>query len=397
LRLLRNLASFFFLIVTATSTSWAQSATVDGIRFGHSGDTTRFVLDLSRETKPRIFLLSSPNRVVVDLPNTSWNQTTNVAASGVVEGYRHGLFSANVYRIVLDLKNAATVYKSFPLPARGGYGSRYVIDLKAASQTSFNAEVKASRAKRVVSSVTTETVAIPQVRRKNGKRIIVVDPGHGGVDPGTLGRGGANEKTITLKISKAIKRQLEATGKYIVHLTRTKDIYIPHRRRFAHARSVGADLFISVHVDSINNPKVRGGTVYTLNEKASDKEAAMLAAKENKSDILAGVDLGETNNEVSNILIELAQRETMNSSARFAEILVPEMRRQVTMHKRGHRFANLLVLKSPDVPSVLVETGYITNKADARMLNSTDGARRISRAINSAVDRYFETLVAQGR
>ena len=398
MRLLRFLASFFLFCVGGGLAAIAQDVSIDGIRFGQNGDTTRFVLDLSKEIQPRIFLLSAPNRVVIDLPNTTWKQSNNVTASGVVEGYRHGLFSANVYRIVLDLNAAATVHKAFTLPARGGYGDRYVVDLKRSSQTQFNAAVKSTRANRMSAvAVTASAPTPPVVRRSDGKRVIVVDPGHGGVDPGTLGRGGANEKTITLKISKAIKRQLEATGRYKVYLTREKDIYIPHRRRFGKAKMVGADLFISVHVDSIKNPKVRGGTVYTLNEKASDSEAARLAAKENKSDVLAGVDLAETNNEVSNILIELAQRETMNSSARFAEILVPEMRQQVTMHKRGHRFANLLVLKSPDVPSVLVETGYITNKADARMLNSNEGARRISRAMSKAVDKYFETLVAQGR
>ena len=150
-------------------------------------------------------------------------------------------------------------------------------------------------------------------------------------------------------------------------------------------------------MDAIKNPKVRGGTVYTLNERASDKEAARLARKENKSDVLAGVDLGDTNDEVSSILIDLAQRETMNSSAQFAEILLPEMRKQVRMHKKGHRFANLLVLKSPDVPSILLETGYQTNKTDARMLNSRNGQRSISKAIRAAADKYFETLVAQGR
>ena len=397
MRLLKLLASIFAVFSIVSGVVSAQDVTVNSIRFGQNGDTTRFVLDLSKGVQPKIFLLSTPNRIVIDLPNGSWNQKETIKPSGVIDGYRHGLFSANIYRIVLDLKAPATIHKSFPLPARGGYGNRYVIDMKPAAQLSFNKAVTATRANRVSSPVVTANAGKPPERRQDGKRIIVVDPGHGGVDPGTLGRGGANEKTITLKISKVIKRQLEATGRYKVYLTREKDIYIPHRRRFGRAKQVGADLFISIHVDAIKNSKVRGGTVYTLNERASDKESARLAAKENKSDVLAGVDLAETNNEVSNILIELAQRETMNSSARFAEILVPKMRQQVNMHKRGHRFANLLVLKSPDIPSVLVETGYITNKADARMLNSRDGARRISRAINGAVDSYFETLLAQGR
>ncbi|MEX0299637.1 MAG: N-acetylmuramoyl-L-alanine amidase [Kordiimonas sp.] len=371
---------------------------MDGIRFGQNGDTTRFVIDLSKETTPKIFLLSNPNRIVIDLPAAKWNSGRDIKAAGVVNGYRHGLFSSNVYRIVLDLKQPATVVKSFPLPARNGYAERYVIDMKPSGQTAFDEAVKLTRANRVAAPIVTAQVPqAAQKRRADGKRVIVVDPGHGGVDPGTLGRGGENEKTIVLKISREIKKRLEATGRYKVYLTRDKDIYIPHRQRFGYAKKVGADLFISVHVDAIQNPKVRGGTVYTLNETASDKEAARLAAKENKSDILAGVDLAETNSEVSNILIDLAKRETMNSSAMFAEILLPSMRQQVRMHKRGHRFANFLVLKSIDVPSVLVETGYITNRTDAKMLNSREGARRISVAMRDAVDKYFQTLVAQGR
>lgn len=335
--------------------------------------------------------------MVVDLPEVRWQVQSEAKALGAVAGYRHGLFSADTYRIVLDLKREAVVTKAFSLPARNGYSNRYVIDLKAAGSSEFNTAVAASRAERSRRVVAPAPALVRRVARTDNKRVVVVDAGHGGVDPGTLGRFGANEKVLTLKISREIKKELEATGRYKVYLTRNNDIYIPHRKRFGLARDVNADLFISVHVDAIANSKVRGGTVYTLNERASDKEAARLAAKENKSDILAGVDLAETNNEVSSILIDLAQRETMNSSAEYAEILLPAMRQEVRMHKKGHRFANLLVLKSPDVPSILLETGYQTNKADAKMLNSTAGQKKIARAIRKATDRYFETLVAQGR
>lgn len=396
----RRVSVFLFLVLLLPQVmpASAKDATIDGVRFGLNGDVTRFVMDLSKGIEPNVFLLSSPNRVVIDIPNAQWTSAKSITTSGVVSGYRHGLFNAETYRIVLDLKEAAAIHKAFALPARAGYPDRYVVDLKPTTTAAFEkavAESRAARRKSYTPVVTTPTPA-PQ-RRSDGRRVIVVDPGHGGVDPGTLGRNGANEKTIVLKISRELKKVLEGTGRYKVYLTRNRDIYIPHRQRFDKAKAVGADLFISIHVDAIANPKVRGGTVYTLNEKASDAEAARLAAKENRSDILAGVDLAETNDEVSNILIELAQRETMNSSAKFAEILVPEMRQQVRMHKRGHRFANLLVLKSPDVPSVLVETGYITNRQDERLLNSREGATRISRAITQAVDKYFDTLIAQGR
>lgn len=398
--MLRILGPMMLLCLAVSSISqslFAQDVSISGLRFGKNGETTRFVLDLSSAVKPRIFLLSSPSRVVIDLPEVNWAVKNEAKALGAVAGYRHGLFSSDTYRIVLDLKQEAVVSKAFSLPARSGYTDRYVVDLRPANKREFSSAVAASRLER--SRITTaEAPAAPRpAPRSTDRRIVVVDAGHGGVDPGTLGRFGANEKILTLQISREIKKELEATGRYKVYLTRDKDVYIPHRKRFGLAREVGADLFISVHVDAIANPKVQGGTVYTLNETASDKEAARLAAKENKSDILAGVDLGETNNEVSSILIDLAQRETMNSSAEFAEILVPAMREEVRMHKKGHRFANLLVLKSPDVPSILLETGYQTNKSDARMLNSAAGQRRIAKAIRKASDRYFETLVAQGR
>ncbi|PCI61494.1 MAG: N-acetylmuramoyl-L-alanine amidase [Kordiimonadales bacterium] len=384
-----------FILVSVGSSLQAQDIKIEGLRFGKTADATRFVLDVSGQINPRVFMLSNPNRIVIDVPNANWGTKKNVKVSGLVAGYRHGLFSSDVYRIVLDLKSAATVKNRFALPASGRRSNRYVIDLKPATSAQFVKAVADTRKIRISNRETRAPVIEP--RKKNGKRVIVLDPGHGGPDPGTLGRSGANEKTITLKIAKEIKARLEATGRYKVYLTRTRDIFVRHRRRFALAKSVDADLFISVHVDAIDNKKVRGGTVYTLNERASDKEAARLAAKENRSEILAGVDLAETTDEVSNILIELAQRETLNNSARFAEILVPEMRGQVRMHKRGHRFANFLVLKSPDVPSVLIETGYITNREDARMLSSKEGQRRISKAINIAVDKYFDTLLALGR
>lgn len=394
--ILRLVVALALLCFGGSVSVFAQDIDITGVRFGKNGQTTRFVIDVSAQIKPRIFMLASPRRLVIDIPRSNWKSQKTVKASGLVEKYRHGLFSTDTYRIVLDLKDPAIVQKSFSLPAGNGYSNRYVIDLKKTSQSDFLAAVKSSKPQ-IAKTVAQAPVLDTEQKPYDGKRVIVVDAGHGGPDPGTLGRYGSNEKILTLKISREIKKELEKTGRYRVYLTRNKDIYIPHRKRFEVAKRLGADLFISVHVDSIANSKVRGGTVYTLNENASDKEAARLAAKENKSDILAGVDLAETNNEVSSILIDLAQRETMNNSAQFAEILVPEMRRQVRMHRKGHRFANFLVLKSPDVPSVLIETGYQTNKQDAKMLNSRDGQRRIAKAVSAGVNKYFDLQTALGR
>ena len=179
-------------------------------------------------------------------------------------------------------------------------------------------------------------------------------------------------------------------------MTRDTDIYIPHRQRFEYARKAGADLFISIHADSIKNSKVRGATVYTLSETSSDKEAAALARKENKSDLIAGIDLRGESTDVANILVDLAMRETMNYSARFAGYLVPELGKEVMLRENSHRFAGFLVLKAPDVPSVLLEIGYISNREDAKQMTSRQGRERIARAISDAVENYFTSIVASG-
>ena len=383
------------------STLVGMAADVTGLRIGQNGDVTRLVIDMKGKVTPQYFLLANPNRIVVDLPGANWRASRTLPATGVIDKYRHGKFSTDVYRLVIDLKSAATVKSAFSLPARDGYGPRFVIDIQPSTQAAFDAAVKSTRSVRPRDQ---QPVRIPlpdsdtgQSSGKGRKRVIVVDPGHGGVDPGAIGVLGVNEKVITLNLSRQIKRVLEATGRYRVFLTRDKDIYIAHRKRFDFARRVNADFFISIHADSIKNRNIRGGSVYTLNDRASDHEAALLAAKENKSDVIAGVDLGGTDDEVSSILIELAQRETLNYSAQFAEILVPEMRKQVRMLKTGHRYASLMVLRSPDIPSVLVETGYLSNREDARLLNSRTYQQKIARSMLNALDKYFEEMTALGR
>ncbi len=385
------------LMLAGTSALLAKDIDISGIRFGQNGEVTRFVLDVSEKAEPSIFLLADPYRVVIDLPEADWRASDKVKGEGAVDGFRHGLFAPGIYRIVLDLKAPAIVKKSFHLAPRGGYGHRLVIDLETTSRTQFLTAVKDSKkARPVMVSKATPDVVSPR-RSVTGKRIIVIDAGHGGPDPGNLGVIGVHEKVIVLAIARAVRDELNATGRYDVRMTRDRDIFWPVRERFRIARRHGADLFISIHADSISKPNVSGASVYNLSETASDKEAARLAARENKSDVIAGVNLEQADDEVSSILIDLAQRETMNFSAQFAAILVSELERDVPMLRRGHRFANLGVLKAPDVPSVLLEAGYLTNKQNARFLNSRDGQRRIAKAVRRAIDRYFEQMVALGR
>lgn len=234
------------------------------------------------------------------------------------------------------------------------------------------------------------TKSASNTKKSKIKPMIVIDPGHGGVDPGALGTDGTMEKNITLAVAQALKKELQSSGHYRVMLTRDKDIYIPLRDRFKIARDNGADLFISLHADSHNNPLLRGASVYTLSDNASDAEAAALATQENKSDIIAGVDLSKQNGMVTDILIDLAQRDTINLSSRFAGQLVTELKSDTLMLEHSHRSAGFAVLKAPDVPSVLIEMGYISSSKDQALLLNKQHQAKLAKAIRRAVDDFFD-------
>jgi N-acetylmuramoyl-L-alanine amidase len=224
------------------------------------------------------------------------------------------------------------------------------------------------------------------------KRVIAIDPGHGGVDPGTVGGSGTYEKHITLSMAREIRDRLQATGRYKVVLTRDRDIFVRLRDRIAVSREAGAELFVSIHADAIENRRIRGLSVYTLSEKASDKEAAALAEKENKADLIAGIDLTKETPEVTNILIDLAQRESMNQSARFAARLVKELARETKLLRNTHRFAGFVVLKAPDVPSVLMELGFLSNRQDEAALKRKSYRAKLIAAMARASDAYFSRI-----
>lgn len=376
----------------------ARSISITKIRFGKlTGGGTRVVIESSAKLDPQLLLLKSPYRVVLDIPGGTWAMKGNSKSLGVVNAYRHNYFDPKTYRIVLDLKQPAKVLKSFTLSPRSGYGHRYVIDLSPTSANVFSDAAKQSiKVNREKSVKTYKDVKGYTAKKSKGKKVIVLDAGHGGKDVGTVGRyGGAHESILTLAIARELKKKLDSTGKYKIYLTRNSDILLDHRFRFELARRFEADLFISIHVDAVDNTKTRGGSVYTLSEKSSDAEAARLARKENKAHIIAGMDLNNEDKQVSSILIELAQRQTLNYSSQFAELLVKEMRKEVRMLKTAHRYAPLMVLKAPDLPSVLVESGYQTNKSDAKLLNSKAGRAKLIRGIVRGIDNYFATVKSQ--
>lgn len=381
-----------FLVVGQSSLGQASRAApvVLGVRTGEQPTATRFVLDLSEAIEFRVFVLPNPYRVVIDLPEVDWRvEPTADIGQGLIRNFRFGLFEAGVSRVVLDVDGPVRVQRSFLLPPNGAFPHRFVLDIAPVNAADFTTVAGLPPPPPPQARTPARTP-----RRKGGdsRPTIVLDPGHGGIDPGTVGARGTFEKKITLSVAKELRRQLVDSGRYRVVLTRDKDVFVRLGRRVEIARAAGADLFVSLHADSIKNRRVRGAAVYTLSETASDAEAAALAAKENRADVIAGLHLEGESTEVTTILIDLARRETMNLSAGFAALLVPEIRRNGKVLRNDHRVAGFAVLKAPDVPSILVEMGYLSNRQDEKLLLSRAYQRRISTAMVRAVDRYFREI-----
>ncbi|WP_037255675.1 N-acetylmuramoyl-L-alanine amidase [Rhodovibrio salinarum] len=396
-RLGHRLAGLLVLLVlaglAAPQSAQADDPTVSAVRLGQHPDKTRFVMELSTAAPYEVFTLSNPYRVVIDLPQVDWQIPENKmgeADVGLVRALRFGLFSPTTSRVVLDAKTPVAIDKVFRLSPREGYPYRLVVDMKRVSQTRF-----ASLSDRRITSEEPLPKPDPQQRapepdRGDKRPTIVLDAGHGGVDPGAIGVSGTHEKDIVLDYAKHLRELLESTGRYRVVLTRQRDIFLRLRERIKLAQEAEGDLFISLHANTHNSGKIRGASVYTLSENASDKEAAQLAAKENKSDIIAGVNLGGQTKVVSQILIDLAQRETMNESKHFANVLVDELGQSVKLLGNTHRYAGFAVLKSPNIPSVLVEIGYMTNRQEEQQLLTASHRRKVNQEILDAVDSFFE-------
>ncbi len=384
----------------------AAGVEVTAVRLGVHGKRVRVVLESGAKLDAAPFVLVRPYRIVLDLPQVIWRLPAGIGGTGkgFVTGYRYGQFMPHRDRMVFDLKAPAVVKKSFVIPPVKGQSWRFVLDLERASASAAEAMARAGKPATAVEPTPAAVPKppaptagkAPKTPPKPRKKVVVLDPGHGGIDPGASGHVRKTiEKDITLAMAKQLREELVKTGRYKVVLTRDHDVFVRLRARIARARAVGADLFISLHADSLDDHRVRGASVYTLSEKASDKEAEALAAQENKADLIAGVDLSHNSKQVTDILIDLAQRETMNHSVRFARLLVTEMRKATRFLRKSHRFAGFAVLKAPDVPSVLVEMGYLSNAQDEAQLNRPRYRARLARVITEAVDSYFAALQVQ--
>lgn len=378
------------------------------------GTHTRIVLELTSGPGFQVFQLPDPYRTVIDLPEIDWQlpEGLETRGAGLVRDLRYGLFQPGQSRVVLDLHGPANVDRAFMLAPTASTPWRLVIDLKSVSRAAFLG--KAGPANMIdvaqsdpsifelkpqtpqhsdVVSTTRDDIPFPQrkpaLRPSDRKPVIAIDAGHGGVDPGAIGVSGTREKDVSLAAARQLKSTLEATGRYKVVMTRNRDVSLRLRQRIDIARRAAANAFISLHADSLGRPDVRGASVYTLSENASDKEAAALAAKENKADVIIGMDLTTESSEVRNILIDLAQRESMNLGAHLATGLISELRKEINLLRNTHRFAGFAVLKAPDVPSVLLEMGYLSNREDERALKQSGYRQKLANAIVRAFDRYF--------
>jgi N-acetylmuramoyl-L-alanine amidase len=366
---------------------------VSDVRIGHGGGHTRLVLNLSEKVDFEVFTLADPYRIVIDFPEVAWKLDPNAAkgSTGLIKGFRFGLYSPGRSRMVIDLAGPIVIANKFLLPPEGERRYRLVLDLRSTDRIGYLATAGwPDSASEPEASPDEAPIDDRTIKPKNAKRLIVIDPGHGGVDPGATGSGGSYEKDLVLPLAKMLRDVLEESGKYKVVMTRETDIFLSLKARVAVGRRSKADLFVSLHADSAPSSGVRGASVYTLSETASDKEAEALAKSENQSDIIAGVDLTNESDVVTSILIDLAQRETKNHAVRFAQLLVPELQKAGDVTQNGHKFAGFRVLKAPDVPSVLVEVGYVSNRYDESAMVTTRWRRGMAKAISRAVDSYFK-------
>ena len=366
-----------------------------------AGDASRvrLVLHFDREPQPRWFLLRAPHRLVIDLPDTRMTiDPADAGPRGLVTEVRYGQMDDRASRLILSADGPFVVEGLDVIENESSPGFRLVADIVAASEDRFEAALADQM------QTTGSTLSTPKGDRvvKNVEAIapkpftIVIDPGHGGIDSGAEGTNGTLEKTITLAFALELKAKLEEAGRFAVKMTRDRDLFMRLDERVRVARQNDADLFISVHADTIKYRGVRGATVYTVSDRASDAEAAALAARENIVDELAGMSVQDTDHAVSDILMDLVRRETHSFSIRFARTLLGELSDQVEMIKNPHRFAGFKVLKAPDVPSVLLELGYLSNPEDEEQLRSAEWRAKAIESVASAVELFAGARIGAG-
>jgi N-acetylmuramoyl-L-alanine amidase len=379
-------------------------------RLAGDGKQTRFILDLDKAISFRAFPLADPYRVVLDIPQVSFQLPTGTGAAGrgLIKAFRYGLVMPGGSRVVFDLTGPARITNSQMLEAANGQPPRLVLELEEVDRTAFVQSLAPdSRPELRPAIAVGKEAAPPTIEAKvetapakpaapaDLRPVIIIDPGHGGIDNGTAS-GNEYEKNLVLGFGLALRDRIEKSGKYRIVMTRTDDTFIPLDDRVKIARAQSAALFVSIHADALPRREgdAQGATIYTLSDRASDAEAERLAETENKADAIGGVNLTQEPTDVADILIDLAQRETRTFSNRFARLLMGEMKATTRMHKHPLKSAGFRVLKAPDVPSVLIELGYVSNKDDLEHLVSENWRSRTVGSVAQAIDAFFAKRLA---
>ena len=370
----------------------AQTVQVKNVRIAHVDNQTRIVLDINRASDHKLFTLSNPNRVVIDVDQGQFAMVGPwPSGTGLVANVRGANRDNGMARLVLDLSDQARP-KSFLLEPSGAYGYRIVIDLQP---------VGAGVASAARASTATVKKSAPVIVKTapNGTRdlVIAIDPGHGGKDPGARGRGGLQEKKAVLEIGKRLATLIDSEPGMRAYMTRSDDRFLSLQQRMTNAQKAGADLFVSIHADSFSDRRVRGSTVYVLSEKgATDEAAKLLAERENSADLIGGVDIHDKDDMLASVLVDLSQNASLEASMEVGDLFVGEMSRVGKVRKTRVQQAGFKVLKSPDIPSVLVETAYISNAQDESNLNSVQYQQRLARAMHQGIKVYFYTNPPHG-
>ena len=395
---------FLCIFVSIFFCCQALSATVKDVRFSNfKTGVVRIVVETDKRVDVDVIALHNPERLALDFPDTVVSkdvQNKKFGENNLITGVRFGRPRANVARIVLDLKKEIKA-EHFLLPPQLKTGIwRFVADLSIVgpARTGGNVPLMKTNTKSKIKPMYAPTTNQPKAINtplksrtpyKKKQHIIMLDPGHGGKDPGAISKNGHYEKDLTFKMGLETRKLLQKAG-YKVVMTRDKDVYISLRGRVKKAHAAKADLFISIHADSSTNRSARGLSIYTLSENASDREAAALAERENKSDILFEMDLGDVNQDASKVLIDLAQTETIGNSRRYADFVETEMRKTVQTVPQPNKHAGFAVLKSPSVPAVLLEMGYLSNRKEEAQLQKASYRQKLAEALVRAVNKYFD-------
>ncbi|WP_319531619.1 N-acetylmuramoyl-L-alanine amidase [uncultured Cohaesibacter sp.] len=377
----------------------SEAVAVSAVRTTGTEALSRFVIDVSAPVGFTVFALDEPYRLVIDLPGMDFavEHGMGQVERGLVKNFRFGNFSGSRSRIVLDLAKPVRIVKAQTFPSVDDIPAKILLELEAVDRSIFEEEtmkevMRISGDEPVQSdrvAVAASTSVTEEEVQEDPRPLVVLDPGHGGIDAGATSSQGLKESKLVLSFAKALKKRLEKDGHVRVAMTRDTDVFISLSKRVAIARKLNADLFVSIHADTVRQSYVRGATVYTLSDKASDAVAARLAQQENKSDLLAGLEIEQDDDVVADILIDLTRRETSNYSALYSRTLVGALKSSIQLSKTPERSAGFKVLKAPDIPSVLVELGYLSNSKDTSALASEAWQSKAIESISKSMQTFF--------